>query len=196
VWGYNKTLGTTKMPVQAGDPAIFTCETLIFDTFAPDTHAREQLLIEVVRSDGKPRGELKSKWSDRAGLLGAIKSALGPWTILGGAELGVDLLGLMIGRDIPVINLKQMRDTRYTERAVYQALVEAMLEVTKFRDAGLLEGDFTVKIRRCDSHQILKDFGFPTDGQTSRFVSVPSKLAFWVKLDFNAPVGKTVWTAR
>jgi len=54
-----------------------------------------------------------------------------------------------------------------------------------------------VKIRQCDSHQIAKDFGFPSDGVApGQFISVPSRFAFWVKLDFNAPIGRTIFTAH
>ena len=197
VWGYNKSLGTTTMPDAPTDPAVFNCKTLIFDTFAPNTQARVDTLIEVARSDTAALGALQTKWNDGRGLIDEISTTLGPWSVVGDVKLALNLVGLMIERDIPVINLKQMRDTQYTHRAVYQSLVEAMLQVTKFTSAGLLDGKYTVKIRQCDSHQIAKNFGFPNSGVApGQFLSLQSPFAFWVKLDFNAPIGTTVWTAR
>lgn len=79
---------------------------------------------------------------------------------------------------------------------MYQALVETMLQVSTFTSAGMLDGSYTVRIRQCDSHQIAKDFGFPVSAiGPGQFVSVPSTFVFWVKLDFNAPIGRTVWSA-
>jgi uncharacterized protein with NAD-binding domain and iron-sulfur cluster len=197
VWGYNKSLGTTTMPNGPTDPAIFNNQTLVFDTFAPQTQAQVQTLIEVTRADAAALGALQPKWGDGAAVLAEINTALGPWKIVGDVELGLDLLGLMLERDIPVINLKEMRDTRYTHLAVYQALVETMLVVSKFTSAGMLDGTYTVKIRQCDSHRIGQDFGLPSGGVApGQFFTVSSKLAFWVKLDFNAPIGRTVWSAR
>ena len=72
-----------------------------------------------------------------------------------------------------------------------------MLHVNPFTSAGLLGGSYTVKFRQCDSHQFGKQFGFPTNGVApGQFFSVPSKLAFWVKLGFDAPIGRTIFTAR
>jgi uncharacterized protein with NAD-binding domain and iron-sulfur cluster len=197
VWGYNKTLGTTVMPAAPTDPAVFTCQTLIFDTFAPQTQARVDTLIEVALADRAALGALQPQWNDGRGLLDAMSAALGPWSVLGDAELALDLAALMIGRDIPVINLKQMRDTEYTQLAVHQSLVEAMLQVTKFHSAGPLFGDYAVKIRLSDSHQIAEQFGWPTNGQPrGTFIAVQPRFAFWVTLDFNAAAGTTVWRAR
>lgn len=198
VWGYNKTLGTTTMPHSPDDPAVFDCQTLIFETFAFDTQARVATLIEVARADAKPFGALTPTWSDGASALKDIADALGPWSLnwLEDVELAVDVLSLVLHRDVPVINLKQMRDTEQTQLAECQSLVEAMLQVSEFTSAGLLDGSYTVKILQCDSHQIAKDFGFPAANVApGDFFSVPAKLAFWAKLGFNAAAGTTVWQA-
>ncbi|MGH7290270.1 MAG: hypothetical protein ACREJT_03615, partial [Myxococcota bacterium] len=130
------------------------------------------------------------------GLLNSISAALGPWSLVGDAELALDLAALMIERDIPVINLKQMRDTEYTHLAAHQSLVETVLQVAKFHSAGLLDGRYNVKVRICDSHKIPSQFGFPTSGAAAgSFISLQPAFAFWVKLDFNAPAGTTVWRA-
>ena len=197
VWGYNKSLGTTTIPLDPADPGVFSCRTLVFDTFAKTTQGTVETLIEAARTDGAARGDLVPQWNAAAGLLRTLDEVLGPWQALGAVELGLDVLGLMIERDVPVINLKQMRDTRYTDLAVHQELVEAMLHVPKFHAAGLLHGDWTVKVRRCDSHQIGTDFGLPTGGAApGQLFTVPAKFAFWAKLDFDAASGRTVWTAR
>ena len=198
VWGYNKTLGTTTMPSAPTDPAVFNCQTLIFETFAPETKAGVETLIEVARSDAAPFGELKPAWSNGTSLLKAIDKALGPWSLnwVEDVELAIDMLSLLLNMDVPIINLKQMRDTEQTHLAQYQSLVETMLQVSEFTSAGLLDGSYTVKIRQCDSHQIANDFGFPAAGvKPGEFFSVPLELGFWVKLGFNAAPGKTVWKA-
>lgn len=196
VWGYNKSLGATTMPDSPADPAVFRCQTLVFDTFAPDTQARVDTLIEVARTDTTALGPRQPHWSDGGALLEGIGAALGPWSVAGCAGLLLDVVALAIARDLPVINLKQMRDTQYTERAVYQALVEAKLQVTKFSAAGVLDGSYRVNIRHCDSHQIAQDLGLSTAGVApGGFISVPAKFGFWVQLDFNAAAGSTVWTA-
>jgi hypothetical protein len=198
VWGYNKSLGTTLIPSSPSDPPVFNCKTLVFETFAPDTQARVDTLIEVTRADATAFGELTPEWSEGSSAIKAIEKTLGPFGVrwIEDVEVAVDLVSLLVEGDVPVINLKQMRDTEETELAVVQSLVAAMLRVTKFHSGGLLHGSYTVKIRQCDSHQIGKDFGFPTgNAKPGEIYSVPSKLGFWVKLDFNAAAGKTVWTA-
>lgn len=197
VWGYNKTLGQTTMPLRPDDPGVFACRTLVFDTFAAQTKAEVKTLIEVTRTDAASRGALTTSWTEGAGLLRAIADHLGPWSLLEDLGFAVDLLGLLLERDIPVINLKQMRDTRFTDRAVHQELVEAVLQVPAFSGAGLLSGTHAVKFRRCDSHRIVDQFGFQASDSTGgEYVTVPSKLACWAQLAFNADVGRTVWSSR
>jgi len=198
VWGYNKTLGSTTMPKSPNDPAIFNCQTLIFETFAPTTQARVDTLVEVARTDTAAPPAVAPASTDGSALLKAIATALGPWPLnwFEDIELAIDVLSLLRGMDVPVINLKQMRDTEQTHLAECQSLVEAMLQVTDFKGGGLLDGSYTVNIRKCDSHQIATDFGFPAANvKNGDFFSVPAKLGFWAQLGFNASPGTTVWKA-
>jgi|HubBroStandDraft_5_1064220.scaffolds.fasta_scaffold216857_2 hypothetical protein len=189
VWGYNKTLGSTKIPSGPNDPGEFTCDTLIFRKFDPNRQAETATLIKV--TNGGNMGVLKTLWHDAESLIRAMTNELGPIKVnWNPAEVAVDLLTVALGRDLPLINLKQMRDTEQSELACYQALVEAKLQITHFDSGGLLNGEYKVSFCPCDSHQIVQDFGFNlVDG------TVPVRFAFWAKLDFTAPPGTTIWEA-
>lgn len=189
VWGYNKTLGWTKMPSLPNDPAEFTCDTLIFRKFDRNREAEVATLIMVTNHGNL--GVLNVLWRDATSLLQALINELGLFKVnWDTVEVAVDLLDIVLDRDVPVINLKQMRDTEHTELACYQALVEANLRITRFDSGGLLNGEYNVSLCDCDSHGIARDFGFDLVGGT-----MPARFAFWAKLDFDAPAGTTVWQA-
>jgi hypothetical protein len=197
VWGYNKSLGQSQIP-KPTDPPVFNTQTLIFETFNPATAARVDTLISVSRDGGGTFGSTQSTWQDPESALRAIDKALSPWParLRGSRDTLFNFLHLALGIDVPVINLKQMRDTEQTNLACYQSLVRAELQA-KLREGGILKGKYTIKIQQCDSHQIANDFGLQNQGaKPGEYYSVPVKFAFWAKMDFNAPPGETVWEAN
>jgi len=190
VWGYNKTLGTTSMPKDPGDKAEFKCQTLIFRTFDRDTQARMENLITVTAVGNL--GPLAEAWRDATEVVKALRHTLGEFRLnWKGAETAFDLVHTLLNRDVPVINLKQMRDSQQTRLASFQALVETNLEIKQFHGGGPLAGSYEVEFCDCESHAIARDFGFKLSNG-----KMPAKFAFWAKLDFNAPPGTTVWQAR
>jgi hypothetical protein len=189
VWGYNKTQGWTSMPSGPDDPAEFKCETIIFKKFDRSRKAQKAELVSVSKAGNL--GVLQTMWHDAAEFFRALLQAIGDFRVnWRGAEVGFDLINTVLRHDVPLINLKQMRDSERTELACYQALVEAKLVITGFHGAGQLAGDYEVTFCDCDSHTIVRDFGFSLkDGK------LPVNFAFWAKLDFDAPAGKIVWQA-
>ncbi len=196
VWGYNKSLGQSLIP-EPTDAAVFNTQTLIFESFDPSTKARVDTLISVTRDGGGTFGPTETSWQDSGSVLRAIDTALGPWPVKLGRSRDTlaNFLQLSIGVDVPVINLKQMRDTEKTQLACYQSLVRAFLKA-KLREGGYLKGKYTVEILQCDSHDLATDFGLQNRGaKNGGRYSLPVKFAFWAMMDFDAPAGETVWTA-
>jgi hypothetical protein len=177
------------MPSEANDPAEFKCKTLIFRQFDRSRQSEIADLITVTRAGNM--GDLETAWRDAGELFKALRKELGDFRVSWeGVELGFDLVNTLLNRDVPVINLKQMRDSEQTQLACYQALVEAKLEITGFHGAGPLTPDYEVTFCDCDSHAIVRDFGFKlVDGK------MRPRFAFWAEIDFNAPAGTIVWQA-
>lgn len=104
-----------------------------------------------------------------------------------GEHLLIDI-GKEIGLGVPLVFLKQFRDTQVPDRACYQSIVASSFELTKFTSARLL-GDYQITLCDYPSDPIREDFGFPQGPLTP-------KLSFYVEYDFIVPPGHELWRAK
>ncbi|MCB1305251.1 MAG: NAD(P)-binding protein, partial [Leptospiraceae bacterium] len=183
-WGFLKNLGTLNLPMEAGDPALFTASTTLFRTLNPNTKGEYAELCRVYK-DGN-LGWLES----------AIESVadLGKW-ILGIFEKGtlkddIELIRLfwntITEQQVPVLNLKQFRDSVDPELACYQALTLCPLQVNQFHRAGFVPGDFRLRLNPVESHQIKSDLGL-------KDFDVPVTFATYIEMDFQTTPGSILW---
>lgn len=187
VLGYNKSLGTIKVPTTRDDSADFSIKTTIFKKLNAQFEGLDLTLIRTAKTQRGPVGTLRPTWKTTSHLFEALGEELGPWTI---DSDSINLGDLTVGIPVPIINLKQFRDIQNTEMACYQALAESE-NVSRIHGGGRLKGQFRTTITACESHQIITDLGLDVD--TGGQCEVP--FAFWVKLDFTIQPGSAVWTA-
>lgn len=91
----------------------------------------------------------------------------------------------LTARRMTLAFLKQFRDGEHTDRACYQAVVEAPATVTQVRGYGPLPGAFDVAWPDYASHPFADDLGVARTGQ-------PSVAAVWVDFDFVMQSGRAL----
>jgi hypothetical protein len=198
VYGFPKQLGTLTMPAAPSDPATFTIDTLVIPREGPDAECTERRILEVARLDADGWEELRTLWQSGAHLLGAFGEILARFAT-GRGELPVldpaFLLGLIgqIGRQLPMVFLKQFPDIVDGTRAAYQAIVEAPVKIVSGVEGGWLPGEYGVTLHRFDSHRVVENLGLrpaDTDGDAARMKSL---VHGWVKFDARVDAGSVIW---
>jgi uncharacterized protein with NAD-binding domain and iron-sulfur cluster len=193
VWGYRKTLGTINLPESTQAPVNFSTETMLFKTFSPQTKGEVGTLLRTRAIDNP--GVPVNEWDDAGDAFTKLLDAFD----LFGLKLAnwlpdAVLKRLLHGAILPVINVKQFRDSVDSNRACYQALVDSPCKLEKWSGGGILRATYEVEITTCESHQIVQDLGFGALGPNGRTV-VPARFGFWSKIDFSTLKGRVIWEA-
>jgi hypothetical protein len=179
IWGWPKALATIVVATDAPQaPAQFTATPTIIRTFGANQPAEKALLVTVAGT--RPIGAIPS---GAAGLLQVASELFGDLAAL-------FVAAFLIKPGLPVIALKQFRDSADSTRACFQAIVNSPCRLTTIRGGSLLADNFTLSVTTCASHQIILDmFGItPNPGSTSLPVRVAGTLGF----DMAADVGSVV----
>ncbi len=189
-WGYPKSIGSIEVPADKNGSAPFSLSTMIFKRLNNDCMGSKQTLFSITH--------LGLNASDPVEDLDEFSSSLSSFFNNLDVEAKVldkithDLLHASAGFTLTNINLKQFRDATETDKACYQSLTTAPLVMTNFRSGRLLTGDLNFFAERCQSHQIIEQFGLtaPSDGNAN----VPVHLGIEIALDFEIRAGTTVWS--
>lgn len=191
-WGWFKQIGQSTADPDAG---LFTLDTLIFPVFNPATEGQTARLIEVKKGAAESSAPREESFLDSAAAAFSESAAFGKWLwkllshAVEDAELIRDVWKIGADLSVPVINLKQFRDVRDGKRACYQAITSSPVQMTAFHGAGFLWGDYTVDFTVCASHQFVNQLGVAAN-------PVPVRAAAYLKYDFLAPDGETLWQAQ
>jgi len=182
VWGYTKSAAVINLPYDPQPSVDYVVNTTTIKVHAPDSIAADEDILRLRYSGGttpQPGGE---KWRTLADLAKAVlpESALSK---------------LAVGRNIPVVNLKQFRDIEDSKLACYQALVDSPMQIGGAFSAGLLDNQGAeLDIFTCDSHQIVTQLGL-ADAPGACKTTIKVGQGFWVKMDFTATHGRVLWQA-
>ena len=192
VWGFNKTYGTTALPLGPDDPADFTSDTDISAVLNNASPVEWKTLLHLHR-DGS-LGRQPSVWSDGKTVIQAIEHGLRPWDITWkeGIELALDFVKLCMEGEVPFINVKQFRDATISERACLSQLVECDINATTLLGGGPLLGGFDLTITQCASHPIAADLALTRQNPDGTY---PASFGLWVKMNWEAGAGKIVFQA-
>jgi hypothetical protein len=189
IYGFPKDLGPIEIPPEGKPPTAFSASTLVLPVFRESEEAREAP-IGILRSTEPERAAASSTWSsveaaarDLAGFLVGAGSI-----ILPGPGLALDLVEILVRREVPGVYLKQFRSAANGHRACYQAIIEAPCRVEKLYGGGPLTGAYTFTTVDFASHPIVSDFGLPA-------TTMPAEFPFWIEFDFVADNGVEVWKA-
>ena len=87
-----------------------------------------------------------------------------------------------------LVFLKQFRDAARSDRACYQAIIEAPAVVQRYRGGGRIRAQTRVRLGRFESHPIARELGL-RDAESAPFFS------FWLDFDFVMQPGHEIWRA-
>ncbi|MFY0568385.1 NAD(P)-binding protein [Archangium lansingense] len=144
----------------------------------PETCGTRARILEVTRSNAAP-GPLRSV----AEVLGEAMRPLDPsgaWASSMARRVTAD--------EVTIAFLKQFRDVQHTDRACYQAIIEAKASVRTLRGYGPLPGTFQVRWGDHASHPFSADLGLEPGGQEAL-------AATWVDFDFGMESGREIFRA-
>ncbi len=172
VYGFNKQAGIFQKPQEHISPQ-FSADVLGFQKFDPASIAQTERLLELNSVSAEPT---QSKWKDWSSARSEFMSEL-----IG--NIRSDYAGSMmefatraITDNIPLVFLKQFRDSADSKKACYKTIVEAPLKVKEFSDGGLFSQPYVLKVNHLDSHPIAGRLGLKNEQS--------SLLAAWMKVDF------------
>jgi uncharacterized protein with NAD-binding domain and iron-sulfur cluster len=189
VFGYPKAWSTLQIPPDPKHPAPVRLETMVLPVLAPGTKLELRPLIEINEHREGWLSERLHQIEDIA--IGVKDYFLGHDGLL--MQLDRGLLGEVLhtvteGR-IPVVSLKQYRDAVSPDRACYQAIVSAVMRITKYHGGGLLPGRYEVKIHDYASTPIARELGLKLspDG-----IAEP-RGAYWISFDCTYGEGENLY---
>lgn len=173
-----------------GDPApeVVQMDVLGIDRFAPETPFAWRRVLELRRVG--PGSARALAWRTLTEAAHAVGTAIGEGLphLIEDAELAIKMMGILATGSLPVLSLKQFRDVAQPDRACYQAITEAPIQVTAIHGGGLL-GEYRVTLHDLDSVPIRRDLGLGPDPLTPL-------AAWWIEYDFRLEAGVERWNAR
>lgn len=177
VYGFNKQAGEINKPSEIYSPR-FAVDVLGIKQFAPDAVAQKERLFEVSISAEEQSQIGWSDWSSAKDYFtSAIMNSIRP-------DMGSSIIGFVaqtLVNHIPLVFLKQMRSASNVEKASYQKIVEAPLQIREFYAGAKLTQPCTLSLTHLDSHPLAKRLGLQAV-QTNL-------LGAWLNVDFILELG-------
>jgi hypothetical protein len=183
IWGWPKSIGTIAVASDApAAPAHFGITTDVFKVFDPTKRGEQLELISVTGTH--PLTPAASSLLSAAAVVESLAASLAP-------DLDpLIALQLALSPTLPAIATKQFRDSLDPDVNCFRALVNAPCRVTSFYSGHLLNDTFTLNVKTCASHAIVKDLFAIAPGTVS--TSIPVVWAAALKFDFLAENGSTI----
>jgi hypothetical protein len=192
VFGYPKAWSQLKIPPDPKHPAGVRLETFVLPVLAPGSKLELKPLIEIDEYPEDPLSKVVREIKDVT--IGIKDYLLGHDGLL--ADLNQSLLtevrqSLTEGR-IPIVSLKQYRDTYSPDSACYQAIVSAIMRITKHTGGGLLTGRYAVKIHDYASTPIVRELGL----KLSPDGTAKPRGTYWMSFDCTVGEGENLYVQR
>jgi Acetoacetate decarboxylase (ADC) len=196
VYGFPKNIGKLSMPASTSDPAVFSISTQVLPRYSPESSVVERPLLECHKRDAGFWEELKQVWLGGENILLAIEEILkqhGPGRYpVPTVELLMQFLR-DIGKELPMVYLKQFPDITDARKACYQAICEGPITITSGIQGGWLPGEYGIRIHNYESHQIVKNLGLKYAEQNGEEYLCKSLVHGWVKFQSTLQTGKVLW---
>ena len=160
IFGYMKQRGWLTLPGDPGQPdGALTVDLFATRTFGVDSEEERNRLLTLTpvgQADSPAMAGIGS-FADAARALHAhLAPAIDSWSP--GLDFAVDGLADLLEERVPQLFLKQFRDVADGRNACYQAITEAMGQVTRF-DALPHLVEYDMALEPLDSSPIARDFG-------------------------------------
>ena len=190
VFGFFKQTATLTMPDAPSGSGAFSIDALAIEKYSPASQAKMMRLMSMTSVSGAAaQGAVWSGVKDAAeAVWGAVrKSSFAPTLDLVW-DLVKNMTEDLVTGDVPMVFLKQFRDAGNTDRACYQAVIEAPAHLQKWYGGGFVN-PHDISITPADSHPIVAECGLA--GPTLR-----ADLGFWTQMDFVMQPGVVVAERR
>jgi hypothetical protein len=188
IYGYPKEYGWFELPDTPKQSEHVALDVLATARFGPDAIGMRQRLLEMNRTDGGKAAETLRALTTVEDVTRMVADVmLHDPGLVPGLSLAEDLLDSVLHHRGRQVFLKQFYDVADGDRACYQAIVEAPVQVVAFRQAGILPGEYRLTLHDLDTHPVRTDLGLQ-DGQSA-------VLGYWMDFDFTLETGSTIWKA-
>lgn len=189
VYGFNKQLGQFQKPASIQRPE-FSVDVVGLTEFKPEAEGRVERLLDMRHQDHATDDAPSGTWQSLDNAIAAITPEILKTLAADTRDKVVEIAALLVTHQMRLVFLKQFRDVTDTQRACYQAIIEAPLMVQTFRQGGFLAGKFVMSISPLASHPLADALGLRlVNGEQQ------SLLGLWMKLDFMLNAGVEIWKA-
>ena len=174
-------------------PGDMAARAWVFPKYSPATEVTKETVLTCVpwaTSRGKAATVARGPdWTTLEDAMRGIWRGVFPHgqpPVIPGIALAVQLIEMLVEKELSLVFLKQTRDVVDSTKACYQAIVEAPIKVTGFRSANLLPDLYDLTIADFESHPIAKDLGISPD-------KTKGLVGFFIDFDFLLENGSVVW---
>lgn len=189
VYGFNKLFANIQKPQHIQKPK-FSADVLGFEKFDPSAVAKSEPLLRLSPVDKTEPAETARDWENWEQASTEIDKELLKNIKPDQKNLLVNFGSRLVNAAVPLVFLRQLRDTANTSEAGYQEILEAPITIKKFHAGGFLPGKYQLEVKQLASHPLAEQLGLKlTNG------SQKSLAALWMKVDFVLGAGKTIWRA-
>ncbi len=182
IFGYLKQQGRIAVPDAGTNAGRLTVDLFATKTFGAETEERMQRLLTLDPVGERPMAAIGS-FADGVRALHAHLAASPAWEPT--LAFDVELLSDLLQNRVPQLFLKQFRDVADGRNACYQAITEALGQVTRF-DAAPSLVEFDMVLEALDSSPVAADLGL-----ASRQRILGAKLTY----DMVISPGAVLWRA-
>lgn len=185
IYGMNKIPARCQIPSLNVPTDIFTVETIVSRGKDKQEIWDRVLELDCVLTLEKPT----SIWQSMEQMGEEIHSLLfgkDAKILLPGLPSTVNFLEHLIHLDFGFVSLKQFRDLEHSDRACYQAIVEAMARAETVRSGGFLPHTYELQLHSFANFPLSQDLGLKEG-------SNPVRSSFWLDFDYEMEIGKEIF---
>jgi uncharacterized protein with NAD-binding domain and iron-sulfur cluster len=186
IFGYFKQSGRIACPGDPGNRDDLAVDLFATKTFGRDSEEAFQRLLtmtQVAKRESQAMAALDGFASGASALFGHMASGHEEWH----ASIGLtrDIIANLLKAQVPQLFLKQFRDVADGNYACYQAITEAMGQVTRFNSAPHLT-EYDMVLEHLDSSPVAADFGI-----------APQQRVLGAEFEYDMSIfpGKVLWKA-
>jgi uncharacterized protein with NAD-binding domain and iron-sulfur cluster len=186
IFGYFKQSGRIACPGDPGNPDALAVDLFATRTFGRDSEEVYQRLLTmtpVARRESKAMAEVEGFASGARALFGHVSGGHAEWHASMG--LSIDIIARLLQEQVPQLFLKQFRDVADGNLACYQAITEAMGQVTRFDSVPHLT-EYDMVLAHLDSSPVATDLGI-----------APRQRVLGAEFEYDMAIfpGKVLWKA-
>lgn len=177
VYGFNKQAASFNKAGNIQAPN-FSAEVMGFEQFGPTALAQRQPLLEITTANAPAS---QGQWPDWESAQSSLSDMFLAET-RNDLDDGILTLAAQTAlQNIPLVFLKQFRDARHAQKACYQAVVEAPLQIEAFHGGGFFSQPAELSLRTLASHPLMRMLGLKENQATG--------MGAWLKVDFTLGLG-------